>query len=201
MCSSSPLSSSSLSSSLLSSSPRALGQATAMTAVEAPTVALPLPPSAGGGGPDGTPSSPSSGRRGGPDGGGRSGVRRGMRHGALFLLSQINGRSRPSHSHPCRSTVGRCQHGSSEGGRPQPVETSWIHVGAVAPSLPIDSTARRHGDPRGGIGVVPGERLARWRRPCSGVGVSSRLLQRRWGPTGCSSSPSLSGTDLRLWEA
>ena len=37
--------------------------------MEAPTAPLPLPPSAGGGGPDGAPSSPSSGRRGGPDAG------------------------------------------------------------------------------------------------------------------------------------
>ncbi|XP_066342467.1 uncharacterized protein [Miscanthus floridulus] len=45
------------------------GQAAPTAAVEAPTAPLPLPPLAAGGGPDGAPSSPSSGRRGGPDAG------------------------------------------------------------------------------------------------------------------------------------
>jgi len=152
-----------------------------------PTLFLPMRsrsgrPDGGGGGPDGAPSSPSFGRRwrprrrpflsllrpawrprrrhGGPGGGGGSGAR----CGALFLLSQINGGSCPSHTRTLADPRRRWR-AAATGAPPRTVASSGvarparIHGGA-APTRRDGTDPRRGGpNPPRRRGSTAGRRL------------------------------------------
>ena len=103
--------------------------------------------------------------------------------GDLFLHGSGGGDLLPHGSGGCTLLLrgsGGGATGSGGGSPPQPRRWDLHHggrgrVGAAA-SLHHGAagSVRRHGDPRGGVGLVPCERLARWLRPWEA------RIRRRW---------------------